>query len=86
MPFGHPTASNSGRRSGVSVWRQIADTLPEIENDTEELRYVLRELAIAELERERNTLAAQAATDPAAYDRYRALDSQYRLLKAGPKV
>lgn len=33
MPFGHPTASNSGRRSGVSVWRQIADTLTtEIRN------------------------------------------------------
>jgi DNA primase len=68
------------------VVRQITDTLPEIENDTQELRYVLRELAIAELERERNTLAAQAATDPAAYDRYRALDAQYRLLKAAPKV
>ncbi|MES2424013.1 MAG: DNA primase [Pseudomonadota bacterium] len=66
--------------------RQISDTLPKIENDAEELRYVLRELAIAQLETERNTLAAQAATDPAAYARYRALDAQYRLLKAAPKV
>jgi GntR family phosphonate transport system transcriptional regulator len=33
MPFGQTTASNSGRRSGVSVWRQIADTLTtEIRN------------------------------------------------------
>lgn len=27
MPFGQLTSSSPGRRSGVSVWRQIADTL-----------------------------------------------------------
>jgi GntR family phosphonate transport system transcriptional regulator len=27
MPFGHPTSHAPGRRAGVAVWRQIADTL-----------------------------------------------------------
>ncbi len=66
--------------------RKVTETPSDIENDPGELGYVLRELAIDQLEHERRQLAAIAPTDPTAYARYRELDARYRALKASKTV
>ncbi|HEY1102110.1 MAG TPA: DNA primase, partial [Burkholderiaceae bacterium] len=71
---------------GDVVVRLVTQTPADIEYDPAELQYVLRELAIADLEAERSRLAPLAAADPQAYARYRLLDARYRQLKAGQKV
>ncbi|MFM9878851.1 MAG: DNA primase [Burkholderiaceae bacterium] len=65
---------------------QIEQMPPGIENDPAELRAVLHELTLAQLEQEQIELAALAPNDPAAYARYRLLQAQYQQLKAGAKV
>lgn len=66
--------------------RKVTETPSDIENDPGELGYVLRELAIDQIEHERRRLAAIAPTDPSAYARYKELDARYRALKASKTV
>ncbi len=63
--------------------RLVAQTPEQIQNDADELRSVLRELTIEGMESELRRLATLAPSDPGAYERYRALDAEYRAVRAG---
>jgi DNA primase len=64
---------------------QLAQMLDGVESDWDEIRGILNQLLNLKLESELSDLAARAATDPAAFQRYRELSEQLRARKAAEK-
>ncbi|MDQ3059655.1 MAG: DNA primase [Pseudomonadota bacterium] len=65
---------------------QLAQMLEGVESDWDEMRGILNQLLHLKRESEMADLAARAATDPAAFQRYRELSEQLRVLKAAEKL
>ena len=66
--------------------RKVTETPSDIENDSGELQYVLREIALATLAKECDRLSAIGPGDPVAYARFKEVDARYRQLKASKTV
>lgn len=64
---------------------QLAQILEGVESDWDEIRGILDQLLDLKLESEKADLAARAATDPAAFQRFRELTEQSKAKKAAEK-